>query len=61
MRRLPVWIHRWFQEQDGQGLVEYGLTVSLIAVAVMLSLQLLYDQVAAILEAIYLAMTSMTS
>ena len=43
-----AFLRRLKREEDGQGMVEYGTIVTLIAVGVLSLLSLLYDQVAAI-------------
>jgi pilus assembly protein Flp/PilA len=37
-------MHDWLRESDGQGLVEYALIISVIAVAVIVAMLFLRDQ-----------------
>jgi len=43
---------RFFKEEEGQGMVEYGLIIALIAVAVIAALGLLGDQISALFDAV---------
>jgi pilus assembly protein Flp/PilA len=37
-------MHRWWLQTDGQGLVEYALIIAVIAVAVIVAMLFLRDQ-----------------
>jgi pilus assembly protein Flp/PilA len=37
-------VERWLREDDGQGLVEYALIISVIAIAVIVAMIFLRDQ-----------------
>ena len=45
-------LKRFFYEEDGQGMVEYGLIIALVAIAVITVLGLLGDQLVAVFESI---------
>ena len=47
-----VMLKRFFYEEDGQGMVEYGLIIALIAVAVIAVLGLMGDGLNDIFDAI---------
>jgi len=46
VKRISAFLRRLRHEEDGQGMVEYGTIVTLIAVGLISLLSLLYDQVA---------------
>lgn len=35
---VPIWIRQLLARQEGQGMIEYGLVVSLIAIATMVAI-----------------------
>lgn len=45
-------LKRFFYEEDGQGMVEYGLIIALVAIAVITVLGLLGDQLVAVFDSI---------
>ena len=47
-----VMLKRFFYEEDGQGMVEYGLIIALVAIAVITVLGLLGDQLVAVFKSI---------
>jgi len=48
-------VKRLWSEESGQGMVEYGLIISLVAVGLIGALWLLRDQIAAIFNGIELS------
>jgi|GEM_PF-3286113 len=58
MKRLSGLLGRLRREEAGQGLVEYGSIVTLIAIGVLSLLSLLYDRVAGIYGAVATALQS---
>ena len=51
-RLLPRRNRAWLHAQPGQGLVEYGLIIILVAIAVMVLLGLLGDQIGVLFDRI---------
>lgn len=43
---------RWWRDEEGQGLVEYGLIIALVALAVVTVIGFLGDELAAIFQRI---------
>ena len=43
-------LRKWFKDEEGQGMVEYGLIIGLIALAVILALSLLGPKISEMFE-----------
>ncbi len=43
-------LRKWFQDEEGQGMVEYGLIIALIAIVVIVALVLLGPKIKAIFD-----------
>jgi len=50
--RASQWVKEVFRRDEGQGMVEYGLILALVAVVVIGALTLLGEQVDAIFESV---------
>lgn len=49
-------LKKMFRDQSGQGMVEYGLIIALIAIAVIVTVGLLGDEIAEIFQQITTAL-----
>jgi pilus assembly protein Flp/PilA len=45
MRREADGVNKWLRADDGQGLVEYALIIAVIAIAVIVAMIFLRDQI----------------
>lgn len=41
MKKLAIWLKTKFMSEDGQGMVEYGLIIALVAIVVIAAVALL--------------------
>jgi pilus assembly protein Flp/PilA len=60
VKKLWSSLKAWWRSEEGQGMVEYGLIIALVAIALIVTIGLLRGQIAALFDAIRTAITGAT-